>query len=204
MVWEGLFTEHTRKKFTFQSGCGRGGGGKGIEEERAAANPKGHPLIQSLRLEGALPQNNFYLGRGLDCSRRSQRTDGSWNRLQLGPGSPSLRSVTGSHARPLNLNVCNRLFMIKTTDQHCHNFIYYIFHEFFSWYSKIWTTTHPLELICSPLLLLAYTRFSVWSRLLFPEKNNDFCFMSSLLHLNRRDFTKVPRYVCSACRSQFD
>ena len=52
--------------------------------------------------------------------------------------------------------------MIKTTDQHCHNFIYYIFHEFFSWYSKIWTTTHPLGLICSPLLLLAYTRFSVW------------------------------------------
>ena len=76
-----------------------GGGGKGIEEKIAAANPKGHPLIHSPRLEGALPQNNFYLGRGLDCSRRSQRTDGSWNsRLQLGPGSPSLRSVTGSHA----------------------------------------------------------------------------------------------------------
>ena len=74
------------------------GGGKGIEEKIAAANPKGHPLIQSLRLEGALPQNNFYLGRGLDCSGRSQRTDGSWNRLQLGPGSPSPRSVTGTHA----------------------------------------------------------------------------------------------------------
>ena len=45
----------------------------------------GHPLIQPLRLEGALPQNNFYLGRGLACSRRSQRTDGSWNRLQIDP-----------------------------------------------------------------------------------------------------------------------
>ena len=143
-----------------------GGTKKGIEEERAAANPKGHPLIQSLRLEGALPQNNVYLGRGLACSGRSQRTDGSWNRLQFGPGSPSLRFPSDPSLeltrRPLNLNVCNRLLMIKTTDQHCHNFIYYIFHEFFSWYSKIWTTTHPLELICSPLLLLAYSRFSVW------------------------------------------
>ena len=122
---------------------GGGGGGKGIEEEIAAANPKGHPLIQSLRLEGALPQNNFYLGRGLDCSGRSQRTDGSWNRLQLGPGSPSPRSVTDLTRRPLNLNVCNRLFMIKTRDQHCHNFFYYIFHEFCSWYSKIWTIRTP-------------------------------------------------------------
>ena len=134
----------TREKNShFNRGVCVGGGGEGIEEERAAANPKGHPLIQSLRLEGALPQNNFYLGRGLDCSRRSQRTDGSWNRLQLGPGSPSPRSVTGLTRRPLYLNVCNRLFMIKTTDQHLHNFIYYIFHEFFSWYSKIWTIRTP-------------------------------------------------------------
>ena len=97
----GRVVVRTREKIHISIGvCGGvgGGAGEGIEEKRAAANPKGHPLIQSLRLEGALPQNNFYLGRGLDCSRRSQRTDGSWNRLQFGPGSPSLRSVTGTHA----------------------------------------------------------------------------------------------------------
>ena len=92
----------TREKNShFNRGGGGGAGGgtkKGIEEERAAVNLKGHPLIQSLRLEGALPQNNFYLGSGLACSRRSQRTDGSWNRLQFGHGFPSLRSVTGTHA----------------------------------------------------------------------------------------------------------
>ena len=27
-----------------------------------------------------------------------------------------------------------------------------------------------------------------------------FFFMSNLLYLNRRDFTKVPRYVCSTCQ----
>ena len=132
---------------------------------------------------------------GVHNERTDPGTGYSW-----APAPPPLDPSLELTRRPLNLNVCNRLFMIKTTDQHCHNFVYYIFNEFFSWYSKIWTTTHPfIELICSPLLLLAYTRFSVWSRLLSPEKNNDFCFMSSLLHLNRRDFTKVPRYVCSTC-----
>ena len=196
----------TREKNSlFNPGVGSEGRTKtGIEEERAAANSnlqvKRAPAHPVSLMRGGSAQTNFYLVRGLACCGRSQRVNESWNRLQFGPGSPSPRSVTELTRRPLNLNVCNRLFMIKTTDQHCHNFIYYIFHEFFSWYSKIWTTTHPfIELICSPLLLLAYTRFSVWSRLLSPEKNNDFCFMSSLLHLNRRDFTKVPRYVCSTC-----
>ena len=83
--------EDTRKKFTFQSGGGeqradkngnRGGESSG---KFKSSSKGGHPFIQPLRLEGALPQNNFYLGRGLACSRRSQRADGSWNRLQFDP-----------------------------------------------------------------------------------------------------------------------
>ena len=49
----GRVVVRTREKNShFNRGvCGGGGGvgGEGIEEERAAANPKGHPLIQSLR-----------------------------------------------------------------------------------------------------------------------------------------------------------
>ena len=68
---------------------GKGGGGGrdrcGKFKSSRKGGGRGHPLIQSLRLEGALPQNNFYLGRGLAYSRRSQRADGSWNRLQFEP-----------------------------------------------------------------------------------------------------------------------
>ena len=64
---------------------GRDRCGKFKSSSKGVGGGRGQALIQSLRLEGALPQNNFYLSRGLACSRRSQRTDGSWNRLQFDP-----------------------------------------------------------------------------------------------------------------------
>ena len=68
---------------------GEAGGKKRVNRGRESSgkfkssSKGGHPFIQPIRLERALPQNNFYLGRGLACSRRSQRAERSWNRLQF-------------------------------------------------------------------------------------------------------------------------
>ena len=153
--------EETRKKFTFQSGGGerradKNGNRGGESSGKFKSSSKEGTCSSSLFDERRLCFKIIFIS-GVHNVRTDPATGYS-----LAPAPPPLDPSLDLTRRPFNLNVCNRLFMIKTTEQHCHNFIYYIFHEFFSWYSKIWTTTHPLELICSPLLLLAYTRFSVW------------------------------------------
>ena len=55
------------------SGQKKGNRGKDLCGKFKSSRKGGHPFIQDIRLEGALPQNNFYLGRGLACSRRSER-----------------------------------------------------------------------------------------------------------------------------------
>ena len=80
----------------------------------------------------------------------------------LAPAPPPLDPSLDLTRRPLYLNVCNRLFMIKPLTN-----IFIILSitasmSFSPGIPKYGLYTHPfIELNCSPLLLLAYTRFSV-------------------------------------------
>ena len=80
----------------------------------------------------------------------------------LAPAPPPIDPSLDLTRRPLYLNVCNRLFMIKPLTN-----IFIILSitasmSFSPGIPKYGLYTHPfIELNCSPLLLLAYTRFSV-------------------------------------------